>query len=203
MILNGFNDRGSLTQLLMRRLNMTGNAPVPVLMPELGANLVLESDRPEWGWAKEEFHFAGGLIINAVAAERGILWLPQLTTQDYVITITEITATFTAASVVHVIGRTSQPAISGAPTITNPSHVDDRATDTMAWAWVSGTNPATPAATRNYCAVGVGANTPVTIEGPWIITRRTGLCVYSNATNARLDVNVRGYYRRAQPGELV
>lgn len=45
---------GELNQLLVRRLGMHGGAPAPALFPEISPSLVLENDRPEWSFLKNE-----------------------------------------------------------------------------------------------------------------------------------------------------
>lgn len=68
MIFNEISDKGQLNQLMQRRLNMTGSAPAPSLLPEIGPQLVLENDRTEWGYLKGEYLFARGVAAGAPGA---------------------------------------------------------------------------------------------------------------------------------------
>lgn len=67
-IFNEMQDKGQLTQILQRRLNITGAAPTPSVAPELFPVLVYENDRPEWGFLKGEFPYSGSLNVAAPAA---------------------------------------------------------------------------------------------------------------------------------------
>ncbi len=68
MVFNEINDKGQLTQLLQRRLNMNGPSPAPSLMPEIGPTLCLENDRFEYGALKGENNYARGFGIGASGA---------------------------------------------------------------------------------------------------------------------------------------
>jgi len=57
-IFNEMQDKGQLSEVLQRRLNMSGAAPAPAVAPELFPVLVYENDRPEWGFLKGENPFA-------------------------------------------------------------------------------------------------------------------------------------------------
>lgn len=67
-VFNEIADRGQLTRLLMARLNMTGAAPAPSLMPEIGPVLTLENDRFEWRQLKNEFTWGRQQTVGAPAA---------------------------------------------------------------------------------------------------------------------------------------
>jgi len=65
---NGIQE-GGLNRILGARLNTELANPAPVLTPEIGAGLVLESERPEWGWLKGERHGGAVITIAGVAAQ--------------------------------------------------------------------------------------------------------------------------------------
>lgn len=68
-ILNEVLD-GQLNEILSRRLNMQGGAPAPGLTPEIFPALILEADRPEWGWLKQEQRF--GLQATVLGAASNV-----------------------------------------------------------------------------------------------------------------------------------
>jgi hypothetical protein len=54
---------GRYNRLLTRLLSMKGQAPTPQISGDLSAEIALETDRPEWGYLKQEVRFAGRQII--------------------------------------------------------------------------------------------------------------------------------------------
>lgn len=197
----GFNDGGQLSQLLMRRLNLTGDSPVPVLMPELGANLVYENDRVEWGFPKGELHFEVGTQTAAVAGETGrasFYGAPGYITVVEELIVSDSSGTGTAFAVM----RPTEPAFT-LPAIVNPACVDDRFGDLAPGTFTSGTSAVAVTGPRVLGYQGYLALTPVTIAKNVVLTGRQRLVASVLATNRPLNFQVRGYVRRALPGELV
>jgi len=66
-----FNQLGEfeLNQLIARRLTTPGPAPSPTVEPAIFPSLVLESDRPEWGYISGERLCGVGGAVTAVAAQ--------------------------------------------------------------------------------------------------------------------------------------
>ena len=66
-----FNALGefALNQALAKRLTTPGPAPSPTVEPAIFPALVLENDRPEWGWLKGEIPASGRSSQIAVAGQ--------------------------------------------------------------------------------------------------------------------------------------
>lgn len=78
-IFNEMQDKGQLSQILQRRLNITGAAPSPAVAPELFPTLTYENDRPEWGYLKGEHRFGR---LTSVAAAAGLYSAMTLSIQS-------------------------------------------------------------------------------------------------------------------------
>lgn len=90
MIFNEISDRGQLTQILQRRLNMLGSAPAPALMPEIAPCLTLENDRAEWGWLKGELRRARLTTVAATVGQFGMVQCYIPTNRRNIAVITDI-----------------------------------------------------------------------------------------------------------------
>lgn len=88
---------GGLNQALAKRLGMQTGSPSPVIMPEMGAALVLENDRPEWAWLKQDIYCSARSSQAAVAAQFTIAALCNPTGSG-IVAVVELIETTPAAS---------------------------------------------------------------------------------------------------------
>lgn len=108
-----FNEisEGGLNQILNRRLAMEGYSPSPTLAPEVMPGLVLESDRPEWGWLKGEqlLGFSQSLAAGG-AGFFGQAWFTNPARSNTIVVIERISAHTTGN---HAIVRIAQSVDAG------------------------------------------------------------------------------------------
>lgn len=93
---------GSLNRALQARLNTDDSAPAPVVAPELTPGLVLENDRPEWGWPKGERLAAGNGGVTAVGAQFSQVALVNPSTSRQLVTVEQLYIAPAAAAVIRV-----------------------------------------------------------------------------------------------------
>lgn len=198
MIFNEISDRGQLTQILQRRLNMLGAAPAPALMPEIAPTLTLEHDRPEWGWLKGELPRSRTINVTGVAAQFSHIQLYIPTNRRNIAVITSIISN---QATIAQVGRSF---IGGGLV-----------------GWVGGTSAGRDLRDNsNGGAVLIETTTNISLPGGFlelarisgitaqydqpIILAPTGqaLFIHSGNVNQTLTVTVSWYEREAFPGEL-
>lgn len=194
--MNGIQDRGALTNLLMRRLNMTGDAPAAALIPEVGPQLVLENDRPEWRYLKGENYFSSEASVAAVVAEFSVFYLPVVAGSDQIVVIEQIDTTVQA-----VVGITQTAPVFTLTALSNSHSRDSRAPTFAVAAFQSGTTVANPTITRRLALSMLTSTVNARLQQPIIISPGWGLIVRAS-TNTAASCSIYGYTRRAQPGEL-
>lgn len=198
-IYNQIQERG-LNAVIQRRLNMTGDAPAPALVPELGAQLVLENDRPEYRRWKEERFFSMFIDIAAVAGEFGSAWV--LPVANAVMVITQIRV---EGDTVNFGWRTTQPVWSG-PTGIGNGYIRDNAFGSQPFTgWLDGTSVALIAFDNAGAARFDRLTSGQTIEYPIILWPDQGkprLLIRGVTASTQLRANVRGYVRMLTPNEL-
>ncbi len=109
-----FNQLGEygLNQLIARRLTTPGPAPSPTVEPALFPTLVLENDRPEWGFTKGERLCAGAGGVAAVAAQYSEVSIANPSGSNMICTIESVSMLPGATS---VAGLLTQSALALAP----------------------------------------------------------------------------------------
>lgn len=81
---------GGLNQLLAKRLGMQVGSPTPAVSPEMQASLVLENDRPEWSYYKQELLMSGRAAVAAVAAQFSFVALSNPANSNVLCVVTEV-----------------------------------------------------------------------------------------------------------------
>lgn len=198
MILNELGEQG-LNNTLQARLNMIGTAPAPSLTPELQSSFVLESDRPEWGYYKNETpwrHF-----VNEAAGGAGIWTSAYIQApRNQIVVITEIEEVDTASQ--FEMGWGSLPAF----TLTafyGPIPQDNRFSNFAGFNILAGPTPAQPPISSGVFFRFSDGTNPV-FQGPLILANlNRGLVIRSLAANRPLQMNFKGYTRPLLPNELV
>lgn len=187
-IFNEIQESG-LNQILTRRLDIKGDVPAPAIVPEIGPQLVLENDRPEWGFLKGERLAARWVSVAAVAAQFGAvqLYLPPASRE--VVTIQRIT--FLNANSVSLAEAT---VIDGGLVgwVGTATQVRDFRWPASATALVisTTTNVAQPS---NFGVLAQAATSQAEIVEPIIITPGQSLMIYANVVNQALAMNI--YWR--------
>lgn len=198
MIFNEINERGQLTQLMQRRLNMLGAAPAPSLMPEIAPTLTLEHDRPEWGWLKGELPRSVRVFLPAVPAQFNIIQIYIPTNRRNIAVITNIS---NVVSTVVNIGRTfiGGGIVGYVGLATAGRDLRDRSTGGAAL--VETTNsigiPASTTVVTGLDVAGQQYNQPIILA-----PSGQALFLYSDTVNSAIGVNIAWYEREAMPGEL-
>lgn len=195
---NEISDRGQLTQLLQRRLNMLGAAPSPSLMPEIAPTIALENDRAEWGWYKGELRRARFTLMAAAAAQFNMVqaYIPTNRRNIAVVTkivnhnasILNVARTFIGGGIVGWVGLTT-----GGRDLRDPSTGG-------AVLFENNTNILQPAL---GVQLGRLSSNSAIIDEPFVLapTGQT-LTIYNAVANQELSVSVYWYEREAFPGEL-
>lgn len=201
MIFGGFNDKGQLTQLLQRRLNLTGDAPVPAVMPELGVGLIWENDRPEWGWLKGEFRFSTGQVALAnIGGPSAIVLEPP--SRDTICVVNRLVISVSTAQSVIVDMRPAGFTGWGGSTPYQVFNTDDRAPDSTVLTGAFGWAAAFAAPSRELGRYTLAAAAPLTVDVPFVLSSRRCLMIRGETSNINLRATISGYLRPAQPGEL-
>ncbi len=184
---------GSYNELLSRRFNMKISSPASALVPEVGAGIVVENDRFEWGFIKRENHYSLNGGSAAVVGQKSWVRLSNLS--------------FSAIAVLTSINLLGGNVRWGRSTILGALAGSD--------------SPAQPSDFRNnqnslvQCAFGAIVGGPVT--GPligqqnvagWrplniVIAPRSELVFWEVSDNVALNLAVTYYERTVSPSELV
>jgi hypothetical protein len=189
-------DEGGLNGILTARLGMPGGSPAPSLAPEIMPQLVLENDRPEWGWNKGEMRCAGHFSVLAAVGQYGIVqfYNPPGSNSIAVIDYVENIGT------PDIFVQRSSPAILAAGTTVYGGVCDLRFPfRTHSLLVTTLTAAAYPAAQGVFCYLNANLH-PFT--GSLVLKPNTLVIVASASLNANVDFNLRWYERVAQSGEL-
>lgn len=200
-IYNQIQERG-LNRVLQQRLTMLGDAPAPALVPELGANLVLEIDRPEWGRWKGEYPFSVATAVTAAAAEYSSVWMRPVA--GLLIVVQQIAAFTTNA--LSFGWRTGQPSYTLAA-VTDAYSNDNSSPGVAGFGTVSGTSVAFPGYDNVGAALFGRLNASISplarVERPLILwPGGPGLLIRDSTANQAVSVVISGYFRRLLPNEL-
>jgi len=200
MIFNEISDKGGLTQVLMRRLNMTGSAPAPALMPEISPTLVLEAERPEWSYYKAETLFARYAAEGGGGANYTSMFLQA--PAGMLLVVTSIYSAL-ASGDIEVGWCDASPAYS--ITSIAPLYSADNAALFAQGSIFSGTTLASPSFSNvNDAALARhGQTLSSSIEGPFVMRNGgRGLLVRATGTNQTMRLTFKGYMRNLLPNEL-
>lgn len=198
MIFNEINERGQLTQLLQRRLNMLGAAPAPSLMPEIAPTLTLEHDRPEWGWYKGELRRTRFVERGPVVGQFNTFQFYIPTDRRNIAVVTSITSG--QASPIRV-GRSFIGGGLVGYVAESSTGRDFRDRSTGGAVLCERTNNiAQPAGVETFTLLsGVGA----TFREPIILAPSgVSLFVFNDFANNQIVFDISWYEREALPGEL-
>lgn len=190
-------DEGGLNAILTTRLGMPGGSPAPSLAPEIMPQLVLENDRPEWGWAKGEMRCSG--YFDVAAGGAGVFGYVQFynpPTSNSIVTIDYI-ENIEANDLVVYRAATSVLA-AGTQVYAGVSDTRFRFR-TMQLQTSTVTAAASPANQGIFCYLNQNLH-PFT--GSIILKPDSLLIAFGAASNSRVSLNLRWYERVAQQGEL-
>jgi hypothetical protein len=198
-IYNELGDKGQLNNILQRRLTISGSAPAPALMPEIGPTLVLENDRPEWKRWKNEVPFSVAATVAAVAGEYGsVIFTPPGATADYVVVIEQIT---NVSAVDVQVGWGVQPAY-GVAGISN-AYARDGSSFLLPLNNVAGTTAGLPAFLNGGEAILDRIPQSTTFAYPIILWPGSrGLLIRGVTVNLTVRTVMRGYMRQLTQYEL-
>lgn len=192
-VLNQINDGGWFTQLLMRRLNMTGDAPAPALMPEVGPVLTLENDRPEWGALRGESRWGRRQNCPASLGNFSLLSIFNPPGSGLICTIEQYQAD---AAVIVACGNASSIVSLGTIVTSGGGIKRDTRQTGFGLTWYSSTNPISPLSPTWQLA----ANT--INQAPFIIAPGGVFLMHPTATNTGMNACILWRQRPALPGEL-
>lgn len=187
-----------LNQVLTKRLTTPGGSVAPTVAPELFPNLVLENDRPEWGWLKGERTAACFLTRAAVAGQFGAAQLYLPSTAQTIAVVTSIkSANSNEINLARLVGIGG--GLAGWSALT-PGTTDFRWPATQTQVLVETTaNAVQPS---QHATLGRLNATNTGHYGNIVIAPGTALGFVTNAVNLALWVIVTWYERPVQPGEL-
>lgn len=195
-----FNEiqEGGLNQVLLRRLDIKGDVPAPTVTPEITPGLVLENDRPEWGWLKGERLCSRYVSVGPVAAQTSYaqIYLPSTVTD--IVIIEEIVSQTTNQFALARAGIGAGLGGWGALTVATR---DSRWAANRTSAILETTSTAA-AATLNP-ALGVVSGIGLSYDAPLIVTPGTALVIYGLVVNQAVQFNLIWRERVAQYSELV
>jgi len=189
----------ALDQVLTRRLTTPGGSVAPTVAPELFGTLVLENDRPEWGYLKGERYCARSFFKAAVAAQYNMFQFYLPTTAKELVVI-ELIQNRTAQSdqVARMVGIGG--GLGGWAAVATATRDTRYNGDRTSLIVESNNNVALP---TRFQTMWQFSSTATPMDAPIIIAPGGCLCISSNGLNTDLSVNVAWRERGAQPGELV
>lgn len=202
---NELGERG-LNAVLQARANMTGVAPSPAMMPEIGPTLALEVDRPEWGYWKNEIGYSFFYTLPALVGEVGGIWIDP--TPGYIQVITRLVCR--QSGILLAGWRTPQPTwslVPSPPAISFPFQTDNSAALNTPFQVITGYattgnigfdlgNGGEPAVIFQASTTGQELQRPIVMRG-----NGRPLLIRHNNTNNAFGVFVEGYTRPENPNE--
>lgn len=192
-IFNEVADKGQLNQVMQRRLNMTGAAPAPSLMPEIGPVLVLENDRPEWGFLKGEFAWSQRLRAAAPGAGNHAMYYLENPANSGVLAVVSLVYCSVLARIV---------ATGTLPASTLLSSLGGRPRDTRqpGLSRVRAADATIP--TANIPATGYELAGGTQLREPFVIAPGGWMLVISDVAATAMTTSSSWTERPAMPGEL-
>jgi hypothetical protein len=188
-------DEGGLNAILTTRLGMPGGAPAPSLAPEIMPQLVLESDRPEWGWPKGEMRCAGYFTVPAAAGVNSYVQFYNPPSSNSIVVIDYIENIVT--NDIAVARCASSVLAAGSQVYAGVCDMRFRfRTMQLQTTTVQALTPATQGLFTFLNA----ALHP--FQGTLVLAPDDLVIVYGQNVNNGIDFNVRWYERVAQSGEL-
>ena len=192
-------DEGGLNAILTRRLGMPGGSPAPSLAPEIMPQMVLENDRPEWGWLKGEMLCAASGFEAALLGNRSYYEFVNPTTSQSIITI-DYVENITANDLI-VARAAFSTALGG--TTENAGVCDLRFRfRTNQMQLFRGQALAAALTTQGTFAV-LSENSLHPFTGAIIMPPGSLVRIFGVTDNSAIAFNIRWYERIAQSGELV
>lgn len=196
---------GSLNQVLLSRLAMQGTAPVPALMPEMNAAIVLENDRSEWGYIKRELHSSGWGVQAALAANYSIIRLNNPPSSNVLAVVTLIAVQNAQQTRVLLIPRSVAAGV-GVPNLPTPQFsapTDARVfvlapTQRTTLALSAGTSAAFYPSSSQLMRLPANGRSEVEI----VLCPGSAIDMTGETLNSQQEVLVAWRERRAEPGEL-
>lgn len=189
----------ALDQVLTKRLTTPGGSVAPTVAPELFPNLVLENDRPEWGYLKGERLCARRFTKLAVAAEFNAIQFYLPANAKEIAVIESIQArdanTFTVCRLVGIGGGLGGW-VAQTVAVRDTRYNGERTSvivEAVDNAVIPGSFP------DLWTSYGAGSE----MTGPLIISPGQAFAAISSAVNTILSFNITWRERGAQPGELV
>lgn len=204
MHFGAFQEQG-INQAVSRRLNLTGGAAVPTVMPELSIGMILENDRPEWGYLKQEIPFAR--TVAAAASGAGAysgceIWNPTGSGLIVVLKLITISAQSAGGVRAGVSLSTAVPSGTAIVGVSRDTRYGSAASIPNSRVIVTSTNTYTsPASLPNL--IGTAALERLDYDEPIILGPGGTFYVIGDTANTALSrVNFSWTERKAQPGEL-
>jgi len=191
-------DEGGLNGILSRRLGMPGGSPAPSLAPEIMPQLVLESDRPEWGWLKGEMRCAGHFFEGPVAAQRSYYEFVNPASSNSIITIDQIENVTNQDLIIARAAFTS--ALGGVSSYAGVSDLRFRFRSHQMQI-TSGNAAAASLSTQGIFTLLTGNVHGFT--GSIVMPPASLVRIFADLDNTAIGFNLRFYERVAQSGELV
>lgn len=189
-------DEGGLNAILTTRLGMPGGAPAPSLAPEIMPQLVLENDRPEWGWAKGEMRCAGFFEVAPSAGNFSFVQFYNPPSSNSIITIDYIENIVPADCVVQ---RSASSVLTAGSTVYGGVCDLRFRFRTMQLQTTTATAAVAPA---NQGVFSFLNQTLHPFMGAIVLKPDSLLIIRTDLANTNVAVNVRWYERVAQQGEL-
>lgn len=188
-------DEGGLNAILTTRLGMPGGAPAPSLAPEITPQLVLENDRPEWGWAKAEMRVAGYFSVGALIGNTSYVQIYNPPSSNSICVIDY--AENVGGSDIYISRAATSVLAAGTGVYGGVCDLRFRfRTMQLQTSLVQGLMPSTQG---TFCLLN---STLHPFTGSIILKPDSLVLVHGTFTNQAVDFNLRWYERVAQSGEL-
>ncbi|MHC4067050.1 MAG: hypothetical protein ACYSUI_21445 [Planctomycetota bacterium] len=174
---------GRYSELLHKLLGITEGSPAPSLAPELLATLVLETDRPEWGYLGGERLCWGQVTPTPAVGARSLVQLHNNHISDLLIVVDGLELS-TGANLTFVVGHLDTLASGGGVTVGTTGFRDGRyARGVAASGRVYSDEGAALALDRELYNVRVLANTSRFIPLSVVLPPGTGFAALTFTTN--------------------
>lgn len=187
---------GGYNEVLTRRFALQGAAASPALVPEVGAGLVIENDRPEWSYLMGENLFSHQVTVAAAVGFNSSVALISPASSSTIVVVKRIIATGTGTLALRLLrrGDTSGPALNfsryGLPRDGRFSGASSSALYVQNAAAVTATAQVLNALSTSE-------------EQPWILKPGDTLLGWNVTANQAISMTYFWTERQAAPGELV
>lgn len=190
-------DEGGLNAVLTRRLGMPGGSPAPSLAPEIMPQLVLESDRPEWGWLKGEMRCSGYFYAGAVAGQYAYIQFYNPPSSQSIITI-DYVENIDANDI--LVQRSAASILAAGSTLYGGVNDLRFRFRTMQLQTTTVNSAVFPASQGTFCSL---SSILHPFNGAIVLPPDSLAIITAADVNHNIACNVRWYERIAQSGELV